>query len=272
MPPMTTAPAMYSDGSPVPPLVMTVDTIVVKGHTHGPGHSEYPFVDGNGRGLSDTVGEYRLVADSVPADSPQDFQFHIEKGGLRWKNFGPMHGALLHLVAIDAAGKHYVHEHPSLSPDGGWHVNLDLGQGQFPWRLVAHTMVPEGELVLGTTIGGDPRPLTVTDQRTVTTPGEDVVTLSFVERAKGGVRLVFSITDEQGNRISHVDEYLQSAGHLVLFRAKDRAYWHLHPQMMPMTPLEFLSTDLPAGSYIGFLQYKTHGVVHTRRFEIVLDV
>lgn len=237
------------------------------GHMH---HPSTRYVAGDGRGLAEEEGPYRLdMVDDVTPGGPVTFRFRITKDDVTVTSFQESHGELLHLLAVGGTGIDYLHAHPTMAQDGTWTAEVDL-TGSQPWRLVVDTMVDGGRLVLGTTLGKGEMQFSVSDLRRVENAAGDGASLVTSVREGENVDLLF-MPLQGGNPITAVEPYLNAAGHLVLFSQDTAGFWHSHPAELFSTPLTFTIEKLPPGAYVAFLQYKTNGNVNTVRFELELD-
>ena len=167
--------------------------------------------------------------------------------------------------------------HPVLGDDGVWTTPLDLTAGS--WRLFAD-FVPsaDGENhILGAdlAVAGafEPTPLPAArrdrrgrrlhrrpDRRRSTPARETELQLSV---SRDGV----PVTDLQ--------PYLGAYGHLVVLRAGDLGYLHVHPLGEPGDPsvapgphVRFATTAPSAGTYRLFLDFQHDGVVRTAAFTV----
>lgn len=237
------------------------------GHMH---HAATVYAAGDGRGLSEQEGAYRLelLDDLLPGGSAT-FKFSITKDGSPVTTFKESHGELLHLLAVGGTGIDYQHVHPTMAEDGTWTAELDL-TGSAPWRLVVDTMVEEGRLVLGTQVGDGELEFSIADVRRVEDANGDGASVVTAVREGENVDLMF-MPLRGGDPVTAVEPYLNAAGHLVLFSQDNAGYWHSHPTELYSTPLTFSLEKLPAGKYVAFLQYKVDREVSTVRFELELD-
>jgi hypothetical protein len=214
-----------------------------------------------------------LGSDAVPAGPATPVAFRIlGPDGDAVTAFDESHDEDLHLIAVrrDLAG--FQHVHPSLAADGTWTIPLSLTPGT--WRLFAD-FVPtaDGE---NRTLGADlavpgaydPEPLPAAsrtsevDGYTVTLDGDLVPgqesELSFRVSSGGG-----PVTDLQ--------PYLGAFGHLVVLRAGDLAYLHVHPAdgaTEPGPDVPFSATAPSPGTYRLFLDFKHEDAVHTAAFTV----
>lgn len=261
----TTCSGPQPDTSAMTVRTLPPTTVPKGGHSHGPGQVMFPTVGGDAHGATDSIGGYSLVfAEEVIPQGLQTVHFTILKDGVPVTAFMKMHGAVLHLMAIDATADHYIHMHPTLGQNGVWQADLNF-EGVAPWRVITDTMVADGQLVLGTTFGVGEHHIGGDAQR-LSSDSSGKATLSYVATNKGRTRLVFSLNDATGP-VKTLEPYLESGGHLVIFSADNQRYWHSHPggtSFLP--PLEFLVDDLADGRYVAFLQYQVEGVLYTRRF------
>jgi hypothetical protein len=75
--------------------------------------------------------------------------------------------------------------------------------------------------------------------------------------------LRFTVTRD-GAPVTDLQPYLGARGHLVMLRAGDLAYDHVHP--LAADELAFATDDLQTGTYRLFLQFRHGDEVHTAAF------
>jgi hypothetical protein len=186
------------------------------------------------------------------------------------------HDKRLHLIAVRRDFTGFQHVHPTL--DGGvWTTELALTPGS--WRLFAD-FKPTGADPL--TLGADvavPGPFTPAppspDSRTAHVDGYTVSLAGDLE-AGAEAMLTLTVHDARGP-VTDLDPYLGAYGHLVVLRAGDLAYLHVHPDgspgdgsTSPGPDVDFHVTGLEAGRYHLYLDFKRGGVVHTASFTVTV--
>ena len=250
------------------------------GHAEDAGHAaEAPSDDAEPpAGLQVTEDGYTLdlVEDAVaPGDTSVSFRV-LDEGGAPVTAFDVAHDEDLHLVAVrrDLAG--FQHVHPELGDEGLWTASLDLTAGS--WRLFAD-FVPsaDGEnhilgADLAVTGSFEPTPLPA-PTATAEVDGYTVVLTGTLE-AGAETELQLSVSRD-GVPVTDLQTYLGSYGHLVVLRAGDLGYLHVHPLGEPGDPavapgphVEFATTAPSAGTYRLFLDFKHGDVVRTAAFTV----
>jgi hypothetical protein len=163
-----------------------------------------------------------------------------------------------------------------MAADGTWRVQLRPAAGAGSYRVFAD-FVPAGRddgLTLGTdlSVAGSyaPRPLPVA-ARTATVDGY-TVTLGGDLRPGTSSRLTLTVS-RGGKPVTDLQPYLEAYGHLVVLRAGDLAYLHVHPdgapgdgRTRPGPGVTFFAEVPTAGEYRLYLDFQHGGVVRTAEF------
>jgi hypothetical protein len=218
-----------------------------------------------------------LADDAVAAGVGAPVSFRVlDADGAPVTAFDVAHEEDLHLVAVrrDLAG--FQHVHPVLGDGGAWTTSLDLTAGS--WRLFAD-FVPsaDGENhILGAdlAVAGafEPAPLPA-PSATAEVDGYTVVLTGRLE-AGSETELQLSVSRD-GVPVTDLEPYLGAYGHLVVLRAADLGYLHVHPLGEPGDPsvapgphVRFATTAPSAGTYRLFLDFRHDGVVRTAAFTV----
>jgi hypothetical protein len=232
-------------------------------------------------GLQVTEDGYTLdlVEDAVDAGAGATVAFRVlGADGRPVTEFDVSHDEDLHLIAVrrDLAG--FQHVHPELGADGVWTTPLDLTAGS--WRLFAD-FVPsaDGEnhilgvdLAVPGSFGTSPLPAPAA---TAEVDGYTVVLTGALEP---GIETELQLgVSRDGVPVTDLQPYLGSYGHLVVLRAGDLGYLHVHPLGEPGDPgvapgprVEFATTAPSAGTYRLFLDFKHGDVVRTAAFTVTV--
>ena len=230
-------------------------------------------------GLQRTEDGYTLdlADDAVAAGTASPVSFRVlDDDGRPVTAFDVAHDEDLHLIAVRRDLTGFQHVHPTLGDDGVWTASLDLTAGS--WRLFAD-FVPsaDGENhILGAdlAVAGafDPAPLPA-PSATAEVDGYTVV-LTGDLRTGTETELQLSVSRD-GVPVTDLEPYLGAYGHLVVLRAGDLGYLHVHPLGEPGDPsvapgphVRFATTAPSAGSYRLFLDFRHDGVVRTAAFTV----
>lgn len=232
-------------------------------------------------GLSSTEDGYtlELANTRVEAGKRVPVRFRItDPTGAALTRYAVSHEKQLHLIVVRRDMTGFQHVHPTLDGSGTWSVPVDLSGGDY--RVFAD-FVPEGgeALTLGADlhVAGryDPRPLP--PAATTATVGDYTVTLSGAPRANESSQLTLSVS-RNGKPVTDLQPYLGAYGHLVVLRASDLAYLHVHPIGEPgdgttsAGPAIGFGTTIPSsGDYRLLLDFKHNDVVRTAEFTLSVD-
>lgn len=268
-------------GSAVGP-VGPVEESAATGHDDmGAGGHDEPAMDDAAppAGLMVSEGGYTLALDAAvaPAGPATPLVFRIlGSDGSAVTAFDDSHEEAMHLIAVRRDLSGFQHVHPTQDADGVWRVPLALTPGT--WRVFADfTPSADGEnrtLGADLAVAGDftPEPLPA-ESRTAEVDGYTVVlTGDLTPGAESPLTLSIS---RDGRPVTDLQPYLGAYGHLVVLRAGDLAYLHVHPtgepgsgNLIPGPNLDFAATTPSAGTYRLFLGFRHGDVVHTAEFTV----
>ncbi|MEV4533474.1 hypothetical protein AB0J82_06535 [Asanoa sp. NPDC049518] len=257
-------------------------------HAHAPGTAEH---DHGSSGMTATAGAdlgglslsgsgYTLVpaGTDFTAGKKADFRFTVQGPDRQpVKQFAVVHEKQLHLVVARRDLSGYQHLHPTMASDGTWSIPLTLGSPGL-WRAFADfTLVDSAGAQIAATLGTDlvvagdyaPKPLPAAAREA--TAGEFTVTYEGTPTVGATQPLQFRVFRD-GNPVADLEPYLGSYGHLVVLRAGDVGYLHVHPdeQRTPGTVKFWLAAPSP-GSYRAFFDFQVAGKVHTAEFTVRVD-
>lgn len=204
----------------------------------------------------------RLVArdTTLRAAARERFRFAIADGhGERVRDFELEQGRRMHLVVVRRDLRRFQHLHPAMDAAGGWSVALTLPDAGV-YHAFADFQTAGVRRTLGVDLfaGGRFAPLALpAPSDTASADGYDVAL-----RDDGGT-LRFTV-GRGGRLVTDLQPYLGARGHLVMLRAGDLAYEHVHP--VNTDTLAFQTGAAAAGTYRLFLQFRHAGRVHTVAF------
>ncbi|WP_433722144.1 hypothetical protein ACQP0C_20680 [Nocardia sp. CA-129566] len=230
-------------------------------------------------GLQITQDGYQLqLADPIIGTGDIDFRFRIlGPDGKPVTDYTAIHDRELHLIVAQRELTGFRHVHPQLTADGTWTVRLHLPEAG-AYRVF--TDIAPRALGKTITLGADlavagayePRP-TPEATRTAIVDGYEV-TLDG-ELVPGAGRLLTLTVRKNGEPVTDLQPYLAAYGHLVILRAGDLAYVHVHPNGEPGDGVTAPGPDITfhtavpgPGTYRLFLDFKHGDVVRTAAFTL----
>ncbi|WP_234390870.1 hypothetical protein [Nocardia suismassiliense] len=251
------------------------------GHGEHAGHGAPVAHAGHGGGLPGglliTQDGYTLqLLEPIGTPGAIDFRFRIlGPDGAPVTEYTAIHDRQLHLIVVRRELTGFWHVHPELAADGTWAVRLDL-----PTAGMYRVFTDIAPRALGKTItlGADlavagiyePRP-TPAAARTALVDGYEVTLDGELVPDEG--RLLTLTVRKDGEPVTDLQPYLAAYGHLVVIRAGDLAYVHVHPNGEPGDgvtapgPDVAFHTVVPGpGTYRLFLDFKHGDVVRTAAF------
>jgi hypothetical protein len=186
------------------------------------------------------------------------------------RDFEPEQSKLLHLIVVRTDLTGYQHLHPRLGPDGTFSVQVATPRAG-RYRAIADFVIDGRKYVLGTTLTAPGRasaaPLPAPALH-ASADGYEVELQRPAELRSGEeAQLTFRIT-RGGRPVTDLEPYLGAYGHLVALHAPDLSYSHVHPNGEDRTSgaITFDTELHEPGTYRLFLQFQTHGRVHTVDF------
>ncbi|MFG2445068.1 hypothetical protein ACGFQG_19550 [Nocardia fluminea] len=224
-------------------------------------------------GLRITQDGYTLDLDTTIAQPGRiDFLFRIlGPDGSAVTEFDAIHDRELHLIVARRELTGFWHVHPQRAADGTWVIQLDLPEAG-PYRVF--TDVAPRALGRTITLGADlaiaghyaPQPVPAVARATEVDGYE--VSVDGELRTDGD--LLTLTVRKNGEPVTDLQPYLAAFGHLVILRAGDLAYVHVHPNgepgdgITPSGPEVTFHTAVPGpGTYRLFLDFKHNDVVRT---------
>ena len=186
------------------------------------------------------------------------------------RDFEPEQGKLLHLIVVRTDFTGYQHLHPRLGPDGTFSVDIATRRpGRY--RAIADFVIEGRKYVLGTTLiaPGRAAHAPLPDPALHASADGYEIELQRPAELEAGeeAQLTFRIT-RGGRAVGDLEPYLGAYGHLVALHAPELSYSHVHPNGEDRTSgaITFDTELHEPGTYRLFLQFQTHGRVHTVAF------
>ncbi|QIS08745.1 hypothetical protein [Nocardia arthritidis] len=230
-------------------------------------------------GLQITQDGYTLaLAEPIAHPGEIDFRFRIlGPDGAPVTDYAPLHDRELHLIVARRELTGFWHVHPELTADGTWTVRLNLPDAgayrvftDIAPRALGRTITLGADLA----VAGDyaPQPLPAVT-RTATVDGYKV-TLDG-DLVPGTGRMLTLTVHKDGAPVTDLQPYLAAYGHLVILRAGDLAYVHVHPNGEPGDGVTAAGPDITfhtavpgPGTYRLFLDFRHGDVVRTAAFTL----
>ncbi|PZS36100.1 MAG: hypothetical protein DLM59_01805 [Pseudonocardiales bacterium] len=229
-----------------------------------------------GDGLAATTDGLTLLpaASTLPAGVPAPLGFRITgTDGHPVTTFEPDQTKLMHLYLIRSDLTGFQHIHPTMAADGTWTAPLAPARPGTYRAYTAFTAKTAGKTVSAVLS----RPLTVPGTATdtplpppATTTQADGYTLTVHGgQMMAGMAHTLTVTvTRNGRPVTDLQPYLDSYAHLTAIHAGDLAFAHLHPHGTVNgnhggPALTFTATLPRAGDWRLFIQFQTHGALHT---------
>lgn len=259
------------------------------GHQGHGGHEGHGAHEGHGGhaahggglpgGLQITQDGYTLaLAEPILTPGEVDFRFRIlGPDGAPVTEYTAIHDRQLHLIVVQRELTGFWHVHPELTADGIWTVRLNLPEAgayrvftDIAPRALGTTITLGADLAVAGTYAPRPAPAAA---RTADIDGYEV-TLDG-DLVPGDGRLLTLTVRKNGEPVTDLQPYLAAYGHLVILRAGDLAYVHVHPNgepgdgvTVPGPDVTFHTAVPGPGTYRLFLDFEHGDVVRTAAFTL----
>ncbi len=213
--------------------------------------------------------EYSLALETTafPLGTQRDLRFRVVGGsGETVTNFAVKHDKQMHVVVVRSDLTGYQHLHPSLGADGVWSVPVTLG-APGSWRVFADFATGDGDAVASAfvSVAGAYSPVALPAPGVVADiPGVSVA-VDGALRSGGTEPLTLRVS------AGPLQRYLGAYGHLVLVRAGDLAFVHVHPEDAVRADgreVRFWVTPPGPGTYRAYFDFSISDVVRTAEFTV----
>ena len=219
-------------------------------------------------GLASTAAGLTLETDTdtIPAGEDTTYSFTVVDEDGPVTEFELEQTKRMHLIVVRRDFVGFVHDHPTMDPDGTWTTTLDLDDPG-AYRVYADFILDGDKHTLGADLfvpgAFDPVPLPGPSDTASIGDGYEVSLHGDIVAGEES-ELEFTIR-RNGEVVDEIPDYLGAKGHLVALRDGDLAYLHVHPEEDRLT----FETDFPsAGEYRLFLQFDHGGEIRTAAFTI----
>lgn len=234
----------------------------------------------SGTGLSATMNGYRLtVANGPVAGRSMPVRFTIVKDGKTVTAFDPEQTQLIHFYLIRSDLTGFQHLHPSMDNNGQWSVQPQAvapGKYRIFTQFIPHADAKNGQIVLSTPVDvpgpGHDAALPLPAPALSTQVDGYTVTIDTAPKAGVLTPLTLRVNTNSGAPVTDLQPYLDTYAHVTAFREGDLAFSHLHPEGEAKGnggPNLKLAAELPEkGNYGLFIQFQTHGQLHTAHLTV----
>ena len=208
----------------------------------------------------------RLVAGdtTLTPGRPGRLDFAIlDADGERVRGFEVEQGRRMHLIVVRRDLRRFQHLHPTEVAPGAWTTTLTLPDAGV-YHAFADFQIGGRRTTLGVDLFAPGRfvPLALPAPSDTARTDGYVVTKSPDHTGA----LHFSVSRD-GKPVTDLQPYLGTRGHLVMLRAGDLRYAHVHP-LAGTDELAFDEVDGRPGRYRLFLQFRHRDAVHTAAFTL----
>ncbi len=198
------------------------------------------------------------------AGRPARLTFRIvDAHGATVRDFETEQGRRMHLVVVRRDLRRFQHLHPAQDGSGAWSTPLTLPDAGV-YHAFADFQTGGERTTLGVDLFAPGRFEPLTLPPAAATASVDGYAVQLDEHGDPDApQLRFTVTRD-GAPVRDLQPYRGARGHLVVLRAGDLVYEHVHP--LTTDALAFAADELEPGSYRLFLQFRHAGRVHTAAF------
>ncbi|MFI9505185.1 hypothetical protein [Nocardia sp. NPDC052566] len=230
-------------------------------------------------GLQITQDGYTLALERSIVDAGEiDFRFQIVgPDGQAVTEYEPLHDRELHLIVAQRELTGFWHVHPVRDADGTWSVRLNLPAAgayrvftDIAPRALGRTITLGADLAIAGAYRPQPTP---EPARAAEVDGYEVALQGDLVPGEG--QMITLTVRKDGAEVTDLQPYLAAFGHLVVLRAGDLAYVHVHPNGEPGDGVTAPGPDITfhtvvpgPGTYRLFLDFKHGDVVRTAAFTL----
>lgn len=233
--------------------------------------------DPGGLQVSERGYSLRLSAPTAPEGASTLTFSIVGAGGRPVTAYRTAHDKELHLILVQRDLSGYQHLHPVRDAAGTWKVPVRLRAGTYRVFADFQPAAEREGLTLGADliVPGSARPGPLPAPSRTATVGDYEIALDGDLRPGAASGLTLAVR-RNGKPVTDLEPYLGAYGHLVVLRAGDLAYLHVHPDGEPgdgrtaAGPGVAFHAEVPSpGTYRLFLDFKHRGVVRTAEFTLV---
>lgn len=211
--------------------------------------------------------DLRLVAQSPTTLTPgrrAHLTFRVvDDHGATVRDFEVEQARRMHLIVVRRDLRRFQHLHPAQDATGAWSTPLTLPDAGV-YHAFADFQTGGERHTLGVDLfaRGNFEPLALPPAAETAQVGGYDVALN-AGGAADHPQMHFTVTRD-GTPVGDLQPYLGARGHLVMLRAGDLAYEHVHP--VSPDELAFATAGVAPGTYRIFLQFRHRDVVRTAAF------
>lgn len=224
--------------------------------------------------LKDIQTEWFISPIAVKPNQEVEVTLIVKNEGKNITCFSMVHEKQMHLLVISNDLSTFQHLHPNYDGEGRFSVKAILPKAG-KYKIFAN-FLPEGsaqqlskfDLIVE---GKEQNEGIYPDKELIKTVDDLVFELKFDDLAlKKHILMTFIVTDNKENKITDLEPYLGSAGHVVIVSEKMEEFLHVHPkdESAKGPDVEYMTTFPISGVYKIWGQFKYLGKLYTVPFVI----
>jgi hypothetical protein len=230
---------------------------------------------------------YQLKVVDWPKSARAGISTHLKlrvvetKTGKVQTSFDEAHTKYFHLLIASKDLNWFVHEHPSMAPDGTWSVPITFPAGSDYWVYGDVAPSGKGSRVLITKVSVSGNKPTWDQRLRPTSQGKDrelkglISTLEPIKLGRKATIQVKLFDSKTGQPVGDTVKWLGAAGHMMIFHRDGQTVVHSHPSedaeneaLVRKGIIRFTGRFPKAGTYKVYAQFDWRGSVHTLPFAI----
>lgn len=238
------------------------------------GHESYHVHIEPSNRIEDIQTEWVISPDTVKPNQETEISLSVKSYGRNITSFSSVHEKQMHMLVISHDLSIFQHLHPNYDGEGKFSVKTSIPKaGKYKifadflpkgsaQQIAKYDLIVEGE---------EQHEAVNPDKKLKKAVDELVFELKFDDLAiKKHILMTFTVTDSKGNKITDLEPYLGSAGHVVIVSEKMEEFLHVHPkdESAKGPDVEYMTTFPISGKYKIWGQFKYLGKLYTVPFVI----
>ncbi|WP_244671170.1 cupredoxin domain-containing protein [Bacillus sp. NTK034] len=218
--------------------------------------------------------EWNVSPATIKPKQETEISLSVKNNGKNIISFSTVHEKQMHILVISHDLSIFQHLHPNYDGEGKFSVKIIFPKSG-KYKIFAD-FLPEGSAQqlakYDLIVEGEEQYETVNSDKELKKQVDNLMfELKFDDLAvKQHVLMTFTVTDSKGNKITDLEPYLGSAGHVVIVSEKMDEFLHVHPkdEAAKGPDVEYMTTFPISGKYKIWGQFKYLGKLYTVPFVI----
>ncbi|AND43038.1 MULTISPECIES: hypothetical protein [Cytobacillus] len=222
--------------------------------------------------------EWNVSPATVKPKQDTEISLSIKSNGKNMISFSAVHEKQMHILVISHDLSIFQHLHPNYDGEGKFIVKTTFPKAG-KYKIFAE-FLPDGSAQqlakYDVKVEGEEQDETVNSDKELKKHVDQLMfELKFDDlTVKQPVLMTFTVTDSKGSKITDLEPYLGTAGHVVIVSEKMDEFLHVHPkdEAAKGPDVEYMTTFPISGKYKIWGQFKYLGKLYTVPFVINVQV